>query len=422
MQVFKFGGASVKDAEGIKNVYKIIERHKNENLIIVISAMGKTTNALEEVAEDFFQHKNTQLTLLSSIKQYHINIIIDLFGENDKEILDEIENCFVELEWILEEEPHTDYGFVYDQIVSMGEILSTKIIYAYLKSKALPVRWIDARSYIQTDNSYREGKVDWKESEFLIQRDLKTILDKEIIITQGFIGGTSENYTTTLGREGSDYSAAIFASCLNASAVTIWKDVPGVLNADPKLFPETERFDQLPYAEALEMTYYGATVIHPKTIKPLQNKHILLYVKPFQSPEEKGTVIGQLDVVSFDIPAIILKNNQILISISTKDFSFIAETNLSFIFGMFAYHKIKINTMQNSAMTFSCCVDYDPFKVDKLIEQLSKDYKVLYNKDLQLITIRHYNDSIIKKITEGKTTLMEQRSRNTLQLVLRNNK
>jgi aspartate kinase len=418
MQVFKFGGASVKDAGGVKNVYRIIEQYQQEKLLVVISAMGKTTNALEALTRSYIGQSDETPRLLQEIKDYHAGIIQELFEATDP-VHDEIANVYVELEWILEEEPHDDDDYIYDQIVSTGEILSTRIVAAYLRKMGLKARWVDARGYIQTDNTYREGNVDWETTAQLINRDLRSVLEQEIIITQGFIGGTSENYTTTLGREGSDYSAAIFASCLDAEAVTIWKDVPGVLNADPKLFPDTRKYGQLPYAEALEMTYYGATVIHPKTIKPLQNKKILLQVKPFLAPEETGTVIGKEESVVFDVPAVILKKNQILLSVTTKDFSFIAETNLSAIFAAFAEHQVKINTMQNSAMTFSCCVDDEPQKTDTLIELLKKEYKVLYNRGLELLTIRHYTNEMIERLTKDRQILIEQRSRNTVQYVLK---
>ncbi len=418
MQVFKFGGASVKDAEGVKNVYRIIEQYQQEKLLVVISAMGKTTNALEALTRSYIAQSDETPRLLQEVRDYHAGIIQELFPPADP-VHDEIANVYVELEWILEEEPHDDDDYIYDQIVSAGEILSTRIVAAYLRKMGLKARWVDARGYIQTDNTYREGNVDWETTAQLINRDLRPVLEQEIIITQGFIGGTSENYTTTLGREGSDYSAAIFASCLDAEAVTIWKDVPGVMNADPKLFPDTHKYGQLPYAEALEMTYYGATVIHPKTIKPLQNKKILLQVKPFLALEETGTVIGKEESVVFDVPAVILKKNQILLSVTTKDFSFIAETNLSAIFAAFAEHQVKINTMQNSAMTFSCCVDDEPQKTDALIEVLKKEYKVLYNRGLELLTIRHYTNEVIERLTRDRQVLIEQRSRNTVQYVLK---
>ncbi len=419
MLVFKFGGASVKDAEGVKNVWSIVEQYKDKALLIVVSAMGKTTNALEEVCAAYYTKTKDPYKLLEEVRKYHYNIIDQLESADVRKLKDEISNALVEIEWILEEEPQDNYDFVYDQLVSVGEILSTKIIASYLQTMGMSVRWIDARSYIQTDNSYREGQVDWEHTEGLMRHDLPEILKSEIIVTQGFVGGTSENYTTTLGREGSDYSAAIFASCLQAESLSIWKDVPGVLNADPKLFSDTEKYDELSYSEALEMSYYGASVIHPKTIKPLQNKGIPLHVRPFLHPNEQGTSIGNKENIHFKKPAIIVKKNQLLMTLSTKDYSFIAESNLSSIFRCFADQRVKINCMQNSAMTFSCCIDYDPEKIQTLIEALQNDYRILYNTSVELITVRHYEEKVIQNLQQGKELLLEQRSRNTVQLVLR---
>ena len=419
MQVFKFGGASVKDAESVKNISVLLSKQSTKETVMVVSAMAKTTNALEEVCKSF---KNAGADLGSqvlSIKQMHLQIIHDLFAENNTDLINEIENVFVELDWILEEPPHENSAFIYDQIVSLGEILSTKIIAAYLNYTGLPCIWVDSRSYIQTDNNYQEGKVNWEETSALIQQDFPKLLSEKMIVTQGFIGGTSENFTTTLGREGSDYSAAIFAACLNATSVTIWKDVDGVLNADPKLFSNTEKFERLPYSEALEMTYYGATVIHPKTIKPLQNKLIPLFVKPFLDHAGTGTHIGQFDQITYSIPTIIVKKEQVLMSISSRDFSFISEQNLSNILGHFAKANIKINTMQNSAMTWTCCFDYHEEKLNQIIAVLKSDFKVYYNESLSLITLRHYNQASIDEISKNKEVLIEQRSRNTVQLVLR---
>jgi aspartate kinase len=315
MQVFKFGGASVKDAEAVKNISVLLSKQSTKETVMVVSAMAKTTNALEEVCKSFKNAAADLALKVASIKEMHLQIIHDLFAENNTDLINEIENVFVELDWILEEPPHENTAFIYDQIVSLGEILSTKIIAAYLNYTGLPCIWVDARSYIQTDNNYQEGTVNWEETSALIQHDFPKLLSEKMIVTQGFIGGTSENFTTTLGREGSDYSAAIFAACLNATSVTIWKDVDGVLNADPKLFPHTEKFERLPYAEALEMTYYGATVIHPKTIKPLQNKLIPLFVKPFLDHAGTGTHIGQFEKMTYSIPTIIVKKEQVLMSI-----------------------------------------------------------------------------------------------------------
>ena len=419
MQVFKFGGASVKDAEAVKNISVLLGKQSTKETVMVVSAMAKTTNALEEVCKSFINASADLSAKVLTIKQMHLQIIHDLFTDNNTHLINDIENVFVELDWILEEPPHENNAFIYDQIVSLGEILSTKIIAAYLNYTRLPCIWVDARSYIQTDNNYQEGKVNWEETSALIQQDFPKLLSEKMIVTQGFIGGTSENFTTTLGREGSDYSAAIFAACLNATSVTIWKDVDGVLNADPKLFPNTEKFERLPYAEALEMTYYGATVIHPKTIKPLQNKLIPLFVKPFLDHAGTGTHIGQFDQMTYSIPTIIVKKEQVLMSISSRDFSFISEQNLSNILGHFAKANIKINTMQNSAMTWTCCFDYHEEKLNQIIAVLKPVFKVYYNESLSLITLRHYNQASIDEISKNKEVLIEQRSRNTVQLVLR---
>ena len=416
--VFKFGGASVKDADGIKNLAKILKINSDKKLLIVISAMGKTTNALEELTKAYFDKLNTIDEIFNGIKTYHHEIIAELFEGSNKSIEDDIENTFVEIDWILEDEPHEEYDFIYDQIVSMGEILSTKIVCAYLNSVGIESKWIDARSFIQTDNNYREGKVDWPKTSKLITEQLPSVLENQHVITQGFIGGTSENFTTTLGREGSDYSAAIFASCLKAEAVTIWKDVPGVLNADPKLFPDSVKYDELSYRDALEMTFYGATVIHPKTIKPLQNARIPLLVKPFSAPLEAGTCIQESNI-QLTQPAIILKSNQILLTVSTHDLSFITEDHLYNLYGIFAAESIKVNMMQLSAISYSACIDADERRFPKLKAKLELNFKIKYNTGLQLLTIRHFNKDIISKLTSGKTVLLEQISRYTAQMVLK---
>jgi aspartate kinase len=419
IQVYKFGGASVKDAEGVRNLAKVVSLNQQSSLLIVISAMGKTTNALEKLTDAYVNQAPDLHHLLDEVKLYHDQILWNLFEDHSHPVFDEIANTFIEVDWILEDAPHPDYDFNYDQIVSVGELVSTKIVSAYLNFKGLDNQWIDARGYIQTDNTYREGQVDWTKTSTSIQNNLPQILEKKMIVTQGFIGGTSENFTTTLGREGSDYTAAIFAAILNAESVTIWKDVAGVLNADPKLFEEVYKYDQLPYAEALEMTYYGATVIHPKTIKPLIQANIPLLVKPFLHPEEKGTFINKDASVATEHPAIIVKKDQVLASISTRDFSFITEENLTEIFRVFATLHIKINMMQISALSFSVCVDHSPRKFDELLKLLNTDFRIRYNTGLELYTIRYFKPDTIQKLREGRTILMEQLSRNTAQLVLK---
>jgi aspartate kinase len=418
-QVFKFGGASVKDAEGVRNLTDILRKYTPKNLLVVVSAMGKTTNALEELNEAYMAGESRTTALFEAIKAYHWAIVADLFPDSKHAIYDDLANTFVEIDWILEEHPHPDADFNYDQLVSIGEVLSTKIVAHFVQSSSISCKWVDARNYIQTDNTYREGQVDWEKTTQLIRQSLPPILQKEIAITQGFIGTTSENFTTTLGREGSDYSAAIFAYGLKAESLTIWKDVPGVLNADPKLFSDTQKYEQLSYAEALEMTYYGATVIHPKTIKPLQNAGISLLVKPFNAPNESGTLISDKADNQNLIPAIIVKKNQVLISISTTDFSFITENHLSELFATFAQLHIKLNTMQISALSFSVCIDYDAKRFQKLQELLAKSFKFKYNEALELITIRHFTTEKIDELSAGRKVYMEQLSRNTAQLVVK---
>lgn len=421
MKIYKFGGASVKDAAGIKNVTAIICNHKGNELLIVVSAMGKITNMLEELTTAYLNSQDDTQQLLEAVKVYHFNVLNELFSDHNHPVFNDVINTFVEIDWLLEEEPGDAADYIYDQIVSIGEIVSTKILAAYLSTLQNNVKWVDARNFVHTDNTYREGLVNWEKTEADIQKNLVPILNQHIVVTQGFIGSTSENFTTTLGREGSDYSAAIFSACLNAESMTIWKDVPGVLNADPKWFDQTERIPQLSYHDAIELAYYGATVIHPKTIKPIQNKNIPLYVRSFLDPEAAGTDITDvkhhLPVASF-----IFKVNQVLISIFPKDFSFIIEENLSHIFSLFHTHRVKINTMLNSAISFSISFDYDAKKLDKLMADLSKDYKVKYNTGVELVTIRYYNQETIDRVTVNKNILLEVKSRNTCQIVMRDKK
>lgn len=402
MQVFKFGGASVKDAGAVKNVAEILKKFATEETIVVVSAMGKTTNGLEELVNAFFNKTGDAEAVLQKTKDYHFNILKDLFPNKNHGIYNDIENTFVELNWIIEDEVLPNYNQVYDQIVSMGEIISTKIIAAYLTEKGINNKWLDARGVIQNNNTYREGKVNYELSEELVKSQLIPALkENKIVVTQGFIGGTSENFTTTLGREGSDYTAALLAYFTNAESVTIWKDVPGVLNADPKWFKNTKKIDELTYHDAIEFTIYGASVIHPKTIKPLQNKNIPLYVKSFLSPDDKGTVIYNSDK-RVPITSYIFKINQLLISIQPKDFSFIGEDNLSSIFEVFARFGAKIHLMQNSAISFSVCIDEEAAKTERLIQELQKEFKVLYNSGLELLTIRNYDQQTINKLIENK--------------------
>lgn len=419
MDIFKFGGASVKDANGVKNLANIVRDYRKGKLLIVISAMGKITNKLEELTQAFLAQSENTHSIFDEIKHFHFNIIEELFEGKSNPVYDDVANTFVEIDWLIEDEADSNPDYIYDQIVSIGEVVSTKIVAAWLNETGSKALWADARNFIQTDNTYREGKVDWDKTNQIIQKDLCPLLEENTVVTQGFIGGTSENYTTTLGREGSDYSAAIFASCVNADALTIWKDVPGVLNADPKWFDETEKIPQLSYHDAIELTYYGATVIHPKTIKPLQNKGIPLFVRSFIQPEGVGTAITK-ENNPLPVPSFIFKIDQALISIFPKDYSFIIEENLSNIFELFHKHKIKINTMLNSAISFSVSVDDNADKIEKLIRDLASEFTVKYNKGLELVTIRYYNQQTIDRVTVNKEILLEVKSRHTCQMVMKN--
>lgn len=421
MKVFKFGGASVRDASAVRNVVEIMKRYSSEKILVVVSAMGKTTNALEDLTDAYFHRREEAPQILERIREFHNGIIEELFPDKSHTAREIFHNAFVELEWVIEDAPTHEYNHEYDQIVCMGEVLSTLIVSEYLRASGIANLWWDARDLIKTDNNYREGNVDWEQTEELISGKVAgefLTSEKNVIITQGFIGGTSENFTTTLGREGSDYTAAIIAFCSNASEVIIWKDVPGVLNADPKWFDDTQLLPEITYQDAIELAYYGASVIHPKTIKPLQNKKIPLYVKSFKEPSASGTLISDvrhpLPIASF-----ITKPDQLLISISPKDFSFIAEDNLSGIFNCFSKHHVKINVMLNSAISFSVSVDNDSRKIPALIDELKEDFRVLYNENLELVTIRYYDQATIDRVTSGKEILLEVKSRYTFQVVTR---
>jgi aspartate kinase len=418
MLVFKFGGASVKDAEGVVNLANVVKKFDGSALLIVVSAMGKTTNALEKLAKAYFEGEESLHDVFDDIKKYHYGIMETLFDSPDP-VFDEVANTFVEIDWIIEDEPQDDFDFIYDQIVSIGELVSTRIVNAYLNKAGLKSKWLDVRGYVYTDNTYREGVVQWDKTCAAIKKGIPGLLEKQLIVTQGFLGGTSENFTTTLGREGSDYTASIFASCLGAESVTTWKDVPGILNADPKFFEDTVKFEELSYTEAIEMTYYGASVIHPKTIKPLQNAKIPLLVKPFIDPGAPGTAIHEHSANVFVKPVVILKHNQVLLSLSAKDYSFISEDHLSDIFKMFAQNHVKVNMMQTSALSFTVCFDFKEERFKKLFDELAEKFNIKYNNELSLITIRHYTPDWLNNLKAGKTILMEQLSRNTIQLAVK---
>lgn len=419
MKVFKFGGASVKNADAVRNVASILKNYQEESLVIVVSAMGKTTNALEEVVESYVKKDGKSFEILTKIKQAHYDIIKELFGEMH-EVYTDINDAFVEIEWALEDEPHENYDYNYDQIVSVGELVSSKIVSAYLNEVELSTQWLDARDIILTDNLHREGWVQWKETVDNATRIAKPMLDKGgFVMTQGFIGSTSENFTTTLGREGSDYTAAIFSYCLDAESMSIWKDVPGVLTGDPRLFENVTKLDMLSYKEAIEMTYYGAKVIHPKTIKPLQNKSIPLYVKSFIEPKGSGTLISD-EVEDNYPPMVAVEQDQALVHIATRDFSFVAEHHMSELFKKIAEGRLQINMMQNTAISFSICVNKVDKKVEAFAESIEKDFKVKIEDGLELITVRHYNEQILEELKRGKIILLEERIRKTVQLVMKN--
>ena len=420
MKIFKFGGASIKDAQGIRNVAGILEKYAAEPTVVVISALGKTTNRLESLASAFFENRAEMRTLFESVRDEHRAILKELVGENYAAYALETEKLFSRLEQYLLQEHSDNFDFEYDQIVSYGELFSTRIVSAYLDSLGIPNEWADARRLVRTNNHYREGEVDWVKTERHIQKHLQDHypngLDR-LLLTQGFIAGTPEKFSITLGREGSDYSAAIFAHALHAESVTIWKDVEGLLNADPKVFPDAVKLERIPYREAIELAYYGASVIHPKTIKPLQNKNIPLYVKSFLHPEEPGSVIHSFKEYQ-SVPCFIRKTNQVLLSIFSKDFSFIAEENLSTIFALFALFNVKINVMQNSAISFSVCVDAKS-TLPQLIEELQTEFAVRYNENVELLSIRHYAAESLAPYVKGRKVMMEQRSRSMLQVVLK---
>jgi len=418
IEVFKFGGSSIKDATSIRNVGAILQHYTDHQLVIVVSAMGKTTNALEEVVEAHAQQNGDATRLLEDIKKKHYLVAQELLG-NEHEVFALLNDTFVEVEWVLEEPPHENYDYMYDQIVSTGELASSRIVHAYLNSLPLPTEWLDARDIVITDNIFREGWVQWDETVSRAQKSVPALLAKgSFVLTQGFIGSTSENFTTTLGREGSDYTAAIFSFCLDAQSMTIWKDVPGVLTADPRLFKNVVKLDRLSYKEAIEMTYYGAKVIHPKTIKPLQNKSIPLYVKSFLDPTGTGTLITS-DVDDTYPSMVAVERDQALLQIATKDFSFVAEHHMSYLFSIIADLRLQVNLMQNSAINFNICVNDIDDKVDSFAERISENFNVLIDRDLELITIRHSQPDIFENLRRGKLVLLEERHRGTVQMVVK---
>lgn len=410
MKVFKFGGASVKDAESVKNVAAVLQSQGFERCLLVVSAMGKTTNALEKVVELYFKDGNYN-EVIKEIKDNHIEIAKGLFKDNHS-VFDEISLFFDDIESFLRRTKSPNYSFVYDQVVSCGEMISSKILSEYLNDNQFTNTWLDARDYIKTDNNYREGIVNWEATE----HNIAQLSRENSYVTQGFIGSDDNNFTVTLGREGSDYSAAIFAYSLNADAMTIWKDVPGVMTGDPRKFEDVTLLSNISYEEAIEMAYYGASVIHPKTLQPLKQKNIPFFVKSFVEPVKPGTKVGLSDDNQCE-ESYIMKDNQTLLRIATRDFSFIAEDHMSLIFSLLAKYKIKISLMQNSAISLALCLEDKFGKIDQLNDELHRIFNTDMVKDVSLFTVRNFNISDIDKFYKDKNILLEQISKKTIQMV-----
>ncbi len=414
MQVFKFGGASVKDAEGVKNLVKVLQTVGHDNTLVIVSAMGKTTNALEKVLHNYFNNKKELQSSIQEVKKYHIAILLDLFENENHPIFKKITDLFKELNLFFERNKSPNYNFVYDQVVGYGELVATTIISNYLNDQNIKNNWLDVREFIKTNNFYRRAKVNWETTQQNITQNIDTSV---LNITQGFLGSDNNNFTTTLGREGSDYTAAIFAYCLNANSVTIWKDVPGVLNADPRYFENAQLLNNISYREAIELAFYGASVIHPKTLQPLQRKEIPLFVKSFLNPKNDGTRVSKGVNLDPEIPCFIVKKNQVLISLSSLDFSFIVEENISDIFNLLHQCKMKVDVIQNSAISFSVCIDNNYNNLEKLLQQLKAKFNVTFHENVSLYTIRHYDEKSIKNLEQNKTVLLKQIYQETVQIV-----
>jgi aspartate kinase len=419
--VFKFGGASVKSSEGIVNIANIVKSINNP-LVVVVSAMGKTTNALEQILKLYLSNSPDLKSALNDLKSYHTSIISGLYNNATSSKTKAFDEQFSKLEHILAQPPQGDFNFCYDQIVSFGEIFSTHIISEYLNHIEIKNRWIDCRAILRTDENFREGNVDYEKS-LMLSEKVFSVNNRsvDLFVTQGFIGGTETGFTTTLGREGSDYTAAILANLLDAESVTIWKDVEGVLNADPRIFAQTIKLDEVSFKEAIELAYCGAQIIHPKTIKPLQNKQISLYVKSFENPSAKGTLVYQTENRIEYPPILIVKSNQVLISLSPRDFSFVIEDCLSRIFAVLYKFRVKANLIQSSAINFSICVDDEPHFLPKAVEELSKAFAVRYNNGMELLTIRHYDDEVIENEVKTKAVFLTQKTRSTIRIVYKMN-
>ena len=415
MRIYKFGGASVKDASGVKNLVKILNELGNDKTLVVVSAMGKMTNSLEFVVKNYFENQKELDYSLNEIFVFHNNILNELFSENNHPVYSEIKEIFENLKVFLKRNKSPNYSFVYDQVVSFGEIVSTKIINSYLNYVNIKSNWLDSRLLIKTDSKYRDANLNWQ----VTQNNISNRVNNSLLnITQGFIASDDNNFSTTLGREGSDYSAAIFAYCLNAESVTIWKDVPGVLNADPRVFKKPQLLNKISYTEAIELAFYGASVIHPKTLQPLQKKEIPLYVKSFLDPSSQGTAISRGIKIDPEIPCFIVQRNLSLLKLSSLDFSFIVEDNISDIFQILHENKMKVDLIQNSAISFSVCVYDKYYRLKELLSILKATYKVECTENVSLFTIRHFNENSSKEILKNNKLLLEQRTKETLQLVV----
>ncbi len=420
MKVFKFGGASINTIERIQNTGDIINSFKGEKLLIIISAMGKTTNALEKVVDAFFDgRKEDALRLFEEVKHAHLNTLKYLITLNWQQAEEQLKDFFTEVEWLLHDKPVRGYDYYYDQVVCCGELLSTSLVSIYLNERGIINKWVDVRDIVRTDDNFRDAYINWNFTQQKVQADIEPLFNEfDIVITQGFIGATDENESTTLGREGSDFSAAIFANIMNAESQTIWKDVEAVMSADPKEFADATNINALSYREVVEMAYYGAQVIHPKTIKPLENKNIPLYVRSFLNPALPGTVISHKPVHDLP-PVIVLKKDQVLMELSSKDFSFVEEKPLSQLHEMYDAIKIRPNLSQSGAIGLLCCLDDKPEKIEKLALAASAIFNVQIQKDLTLLTIRHYTEEKIKELTAGKTIVLLQKTPETIQVLMR---
>ena len=416
MRIFKFGGAAVKDAEGVRNVVSVLEKVGLENTLLVVSAMGKTTNAMEAVVDAYFENEAELDDKIQFVADYHKAIINQLFEAKNHGIHHRLNTLIEEFRGFLLWNKSPKYAFVYDQVVGYGELISTSILSAYLEEVGIENTWLDVRELIKTDSDYRDAKVNWEVTEQNIKAQVHP---KKLSIIQGFLGSDENNFTTTLGREGSDYTAAILGYCLNANSVTIWKDVPGVLNADPRHFQDTQKLEQISYREAIELAFYGASVIHPKTLQPLQRKEIPLHVKSFLQPLESGTTVGKGKKIVPEVPCFIVKKEQVLLKLSSLDFSFIVENNISDIFKLFHDHRLKVDLIQNSAISFSVCLDNKFGGLKTILPVLEKRFKVVCHEGVSLYTIRHFNDEAVASILNGYDVLVEQRGKVTVQLVVK---